>query len=127
MDTPRTLGSQNKPLGDRGERLAADFLERGGWTILARNFRIGHREVDLVARLGEVVAFVEVKTRAGLGYGHTLEAITVGKRREVAFVAQCWIDRHGLDGVDYRFDAVAVILLAGADPVIEHVEDAWRM
>ena len=47
MDTPRTLGSQNKPLGDRGERLAADFLERGGWTILARNFRIGHREVDL--------------------------------------------------------------------------------
>jgi putative endonuclease len=127
MDAPRTLGSQNKPLGDRGERLAAEHLERAGWTILARNYRIGHREVDLVVRRGEVVAFVEVKTRAGLGYGHPLEAITRAKQREVAFVAQCWIDRHGFAGVDYRFDAVAILLLAGREPVIEHIEDAWRM
>ena len=126
MDTPRTLGSQNKPLGDRGERMAADFLERGGWTILARNFRIGHREVDLVARLGEVVAFVEVKTRAGLGYGHPLEAITLKKRREIQQVAQCWVDRHGQPGDEYRYDAISVLIVDGGGPIIEHVEDAWR-
>ena len=127
MNTPRTLGSQNKPLGDRGERLAAEHLERAGWTILARNFRLGHREVDLVARRAEVVAFVEVKTRAGLGYGHPLEAITALKRREIQRVAQVWVERHGREGDVYRYDAVAVLIIAGAEPVIEHVEDAWRM
>jgi len=127
MNTPRTLGSQNKPLGDRGERLAAEHLERAGWTILARNFRLGHREVDLVARRAEVVAFVEVKTRAGLGYGHPLEAITAGKRREVEYVARIWVQRHGRPGDVYRYDAVAVLILAGGEPEIEHVEDAWRM
>ena len=127
MYAPPTLGSQNKPLGDRGEWLAAEHLERAGWSILHRNFRVGHREVDLVARRGEIIAFVEVKTRAGLGYGHPLEAITRAKQREVAFVAQAWIERHGIEGVDYRFDAVAVLLLPGTDPTIEHIEDAWRM
>ena len=126
MRPPRTLDSQNKPLGDRGERLAAEHLERAGWTVLARNFRVGHREVDLVARRGEVVAFVEVKTRAGLGYGHPLEAITAAKRREIEHVARVWVQRHGCPGDVYRYDAVAVLILAGSEPTIEHVEDAWR-
>jgi putative endonuclease len=127
MDTPRTLGQQNKPLGDRGERLAAEHLERAGWTVLARNFRVGRREVDLVARRGEVVAFIEVKTRAGLGYGHPLEAITALKRREIQRVAQVWVERHGREGDVYRYDAVSVLIIAGGEPTIEHVEDAWRM
>ena len=111
-------------VGDRGERLAAHYLEGGGWTILGRNFRVGHKEVDLVARRGEVVAFVEVKTRAGTGYGHPLEAITWKKRREIHQVASAWVDRHGQPGYVYRFDAVAVQVF-GPQPSIEHVEDAW--
>ncbi|HET8655719.1 MAG TPA: YraN family protein [Longimicrobiaceae bacterium] len=116
-----------KPLGDRGEALAARFLEQAGWTVLDRNFRMGHKEIDLVARRGEVVAFVEVKTRAGLGFGHPLEAITWKKRREIQQVAAAWIDRHGRPTDTYRFDAVAILVRGGAEPVIEHVEDAWRM
>jgi putative endonuclease len=127
MNTPRTPGQQNKPLGDRGERMAAEHLERAGWTVLARNFRVGHREVDLVARRGEVVAFIEVKTRAGLGYGHPLEAITLRKRREIQQVAQVWVERHGKPADVYRYDAVAVLIVDGGSPIIEHVEDAWRM
>ena len=115
-----------KPLGDRGERLAAEHLERAGWIIVDRNFRMGRKEIDLVARRGEVVAFVEVKTRAGLGYGHPLEAITWRKRREIHQVATAWIERHGRPGEVYRFDAVAVRLGAGGSPELEHVEDAWR-
>ncbi|MGI9188956.1 MAG: YraN family protein [Longimicrobiaceae bacterium] len=115
-----------KPLGDRGEELAARHLERNGWTVTHRNFRMGRKEIDLVARRGEVVAFVEVKTRAGRGYGHPLEAITWKKRREIQQVAAAWIDRHGQTGYTYRFDAVAVIVGAGA-PLLDHVEDAWRM
>lgn len=116
-----------KPLGDRGEEIAARHLAAGGWTVLNRNFRMGRKEIDLVARRGEVVAFVEVKTRAGLGYGHPLEAITWKKRREIQQVAQGWIERHGRDGDTYRFDAMAVLMGAGGGPVVEHVEDAWRM
>lgn len=127
MTEPRRAGTTNKPLGDRGEQLAAEHLARAGWTVLHRNFRLGHREVDLVARRGEVVAFVEVKTRAGLGYGHPLESITAKKRREVQQVAAAWVERHGREGDVYRFDAVSVLVRAGGEPVIEHVEDAWRM
>jgi putative endonuclease len=116
-----------KPLGDRGEAIAARHLERAGWSIVSRNFRMGRKEIDLVARRGEVVAFVEVKTRAGPGYGHPLEAITWKKRREIQQVAAAWIDRHGRPGETYRFDAVAVLVLAGRAPTVEHVEDAWRM
>lgn len=114
-----------KPLGDRGEALAAAYLERAGWTIVVRNFRMGRKEIDLVARRGEVVAFVEVKTRAGTGFGHPLEAITWKKRREIHQVASAWIDRFGSPGYTYRFDAVAV-LVRGATESVEHVEDAWR-
>lgn len=115
-------------MGDRGEQMAAAYLAERGWVILHRNYRIGHREIDLVMRRTEVVAFVEVKTRGGLGYGHPLEAITWKKRREIQRVAAAWADRHGLPGDVYRFDAVAILLPAGGgDPVIEHVEDAWRI
>jgi putative endonuclease len=116
-----------KDLGDRGEELAARFLQAVGWEVVDRNFRMGRKEIDLVARRGEVVAFVEVKTRAGLGYGHPLEAITWKKRREIQQVAAAWIDRNGRPGDVYRFDAVAVQLPSGGPPLIEHVEDAWRM
>lgn len=116
-----------KPLGDRGETLAASHLERAGWTIVDRNFRMGRKEIDLVARRGEVVAFVEVKTRAGLGFGHPLDAITWKKRREIQQVAAAWVTRFGRPGDLYRFDAVAVRLAAGGAPLLEHVEDAWRM
>jgi putative endonuclease len=116
-----------KPLGDRGEGLAADHLSRSGWTILHRNFRLGHKEIDLVARRGEVVAFVEVKTRGGRGYGHPLEAITLRKRREIFAVAGAWIERFGAETDTYRFDAVSVLVAGGGEPLIEHVEDAWRM
>ena len=116
-----------KPLGDRGEALAAAHLERAGWEIADRNFRLGHREIDLVARRGEVVAFVEVKTRAGLGFGHPLEAITHRKRREIQMVAAAWVDRHGRPGDLYRFDAIAIQLPGGGAMELEHVEDAWRL
>lgn len=125
--TPPRPGG-NKPLGDRGERLAAGFLADRGWMILHRNYRIGHREIDLVARRDEVVAFVEVKTRGGLGYGHPLEAITRKKRKEIQQVAAAWIEAHGSPDDVYRFDAIAILLPAGGgDAVIEHVEDAWRL
>lgn len=114
-------------LGARGEALAAALLERAGWRILARNWRSGHREIDLIAERDGVVAFVEVKTRAGLGFGHPAEAITAQKRRDLARAAQMWILRNGRPGWVYRFDAVAIWWPPQGPPRLEHIEDAWRL
>lgn len=113
--------------GVRGEALAARFLEERGWEILGRNVRAGRREVDLIATRGQVVAFVEVKSRSGDGFGHPLEAITRRKRGEIAAVARAWLRDHPCPGIVLRFDAVAVHVRPGLPPRIEHVEDAWRL
>lgn len=113
--------------GARGEVLAARFLEDRGWVILGRNVRAGRREVDLIASRGGVVAFVEVKSRRGDGFGHPLEAITRRKQGEIAAVARTWLRDHPCPGWVLRFDAIAVHLRPGMSPRIEHVEDAWRL
>ncbi|MGH7482894.1 MAG: YraN family protein [Longimicrobiales bacterium] len=118
--------ARSHELGRRGERLAEGLLRRSGWSVVDRNVRRGHREVDLVVRRGGVVAFVEVKTRSGPGFGHPLESITALKRREIESVARWWIARHGRVGEDYRFDAIAVVCEPGRGERLEHVEDAWR-
>lgn len=105
-------------------------LAECGWQILDRNWRAGHAEVDLVIRRGGVVAFVEVKTRSHSGAGDPLEAITQRKRREVQRAAAHWIRERGCEigKVDaFRFDAAAVSLVAGRDPDIRYLSDAWRI
>lgn len=114
-------------LGTRFETLAARHLEARGWTILDRNWHFGHRELDLVAGRGDVVAFVEVKGRRGAGYGHPLEAITWKKRREVEVAARAWLREHPQPGRTIRLDAISVVAERGGRPSIEHVEDAWRI
>ena len=123
--------------GAHAERLAADLLERNGWTILHRNWRFGRREIDLVARRGRTVAFVEVKARARTIHGHPLESIDWRKRRDLGIAASGWIERHGRAGEEYRFDAVHVVRRPGprssrrgdcpARPDVQHTEGAWSL
>jgi putative endonuclease len=94
--------------------------------VEARNYRHGRKEIDLVVRRGDLVAFVEVKSRRSGSCGHPLEAITARKRAEIEEVAAAWIAAFGEPRDSYRFDAVAV-RLDGASPDLDHVEDAWRL
>lgn len=112
-------------LGRRGEAVAADYLRERGWVLLARNFRAGSKELDLVAARGGVVAFVEVKTRSSATGGTPLEPIRALKRRAVEAAARRWIHEHGKPGATYRFDAIAVDMTGGTAR-IEHIPDAWR-
>jgi putative endonuclease len=124
------MSSSRKSTHDVGrafEDRAAEYLSERGWRLLERNVRFGRREIDLVVRRANVVAFVEVKGRRGSGYGHPLEAITWKKRREIAAVALWWTQRHGEPELSYRFDAVAVERAPDGRLVVQHVEDAWRL
>ena len=122
---PQTWSDPRHRLGVEGERVAIAYLVRAGWSILAHRFRMGRPEIDVVARKGLVVAFVEVKTRWGRSFGSPLEAVTWAKQREIVRVASAWIDRHPLPGVTYRFDVIGVMFEKGR-PHIEHVQDAFR-
>lgn len=112
--------------GQRYETAAADYLVRAGYRVLARNFRIGRNEIDLVVELDGTVAFVEVKGRCGRGFGHPLDAITRVKRRDIARVARGWIRAHGGGWMEFRYDAVAVFEGSRGELKVEHTLDAWR-
>jgi putative endonuclease len=112
--------------GRQCEQLAAELLATNGWTILARNYRFGHKEIDIVAARDATVIFVEVKGRRGRDWGHPLEAITARKRSEIEHVARQWVARYGTPGLLYRFDAIAIVD-AGSQTRVEHIEDAWRL
>ena len=114
-------------LGRRGERLATQHLCSAGWTVLARNYRFGRREVDLVVRKGPLLAFVEVKTRAGGGCGHPEEAVTGKKRRYIEAVAAEYLVRNGYADSLVRFDVITIEVASdGRVTRLQHLEDAWR-
>ena len=117
-----------KELGRRGEEEAARFLEKEGWTILARNARVGRWEVDLVATRGGVLAFVEVKSRRGTEFGSPLAAVSPRKMRHIARAAAGWLRDQGHACVmEIRFDAVGVLWPRDTAPRIVHLPDAWQM
>ena len=107
--------------GLAGEKQAIQYLLARGWHIVAHRFRVGHTEIDLIARQGSLVAFVEVKARRGTAFGSPLEAVTGAKRRELVKAARVWVDRHGRAADVYRFDCIAII-----DHKLEHLADAFR-
>jgi len=107
--------------GLAAEQQAMRYLQSQGWVIAAHRFRVGHTEIDLVARRGPLVAFVEVKARRGTAFGSPLEAVTGPKRRELVKAARVWVDRFGRAADIYRFDCIALV-----DDKLEHVADAFR-
>ncbi len=107
--------------GLAGEAQAIQYLVSRGWRIVAHRFRVGHTEIDLVARQGSLVAFIEVKSRRGNAFGSPFEAVTGAKRRELVKAARVWVDRHGRPSDVYRFDCIAL-----CDNKLDHLADAFR-
>ena len=95
-------------LGRTGEDLACRELRRHGYAILARRFRTRHGELDIVARDGDVLVFVEVKARSSTRFGGALAAVTARKQRQVIAMAQRYMVRVGWAPRPCRFDVVAV-------------------
>jgi putative endonuclease len=117
-------------LGERGERIAEEFLTSRGWTIVDRRFRSGHRDIDLVATQvngsGRIVAFVEVKTRVRDSFGGPLGAVHWRKQREIAHAARDWMSSYRQPGDSFRFDVVGIVYGLGA-PEVCHIENAFAV
>lgn len=111
-------------LGRHGEDLAAEHLAAQGYEIMARNWRCGRGELDLVARDGGCLAFVEVRTRRGRALGTPEESITPAKQARLVDLAWTYIQEHDWPG-DWRIDVVAVEMdRRGRVLRLDHYENA---
>ena len=119
----------NLRTGVWGEDQAEQFLRAKGYRILGRRVRVTARdELDLVARDGEVVVFVEVKTRKTEAFGAPLTAVDRAKRHTVSRAAVRYLQRVKFPQVYIRFDVVEVIGQEGdAHPVVRHIENAFTL
>lgn len=116
--------------GAWGERVAEDYLRGKGYRILGRRVRVGTRdELDLVARHGAQLVFVEVKTRSGEVFGRPLSAVDRGKRHTLSRAAVRYLQRLKDPRVCFRFDVVEVIGRPGSDepPLVRHIENAFPL
>jgi len=95
-------------LGRRGERAAERHLRRNGYRIVARNFRAAGAEIDLVAMDGEILVFVEVKTRRSRAAGAPEEAVDERKQTRMRRAAEVFARRYRADEIEMRFDIIAV-------------------
>jgi putative endonuclease len=96
-------------LGKRGEDLACEELERRGYVILDRRFRTRCGELDIVARDGKTLVFIEVKARSGSSFGSPFEAVTSQKRQRLSAMAESYLLVRRLSGVACRFDVVSIL------------------
>ena len=120
------MSTARQAFGKLGERIAERWLRRDGWVVVNRRFVNGRRDIDLVVRREQTVAFVEVKARKGDDFGGPVEAVHWRKQRELVRSAKVWIDRHGQGPEDYRFDVIGV-LVNGDRVRVRHVPDAFAI
>lgn len=113
-------------LGKWGEEMAAAFLQRAGATLVARNYKTPVGEIDIIARQGKLLLFVEVKTRRSVAFGTPQEAVGPTKQRQIIRTAQWYLKSGGGQGLQPRFDVIAVRPAPGGAE-IEHIVDAFGL
>jgi putative endonuclease len=112
-------------LGRSGEEFACRYLTGKGYEIVARRFRMFRGEIDIIARDGETLVFVEVKARTDESHGRPEEAVTPGKQRQIRRIAQAYLVAHPHPGVACRFDVVAILFRGRDNHRLEHFIDAF--
>ena len=122
---PRPAPNRTRELGRTGEDIACEHLRKKGYEIVERGFRLFRGEIDVVARDGDTLVFVEVKTRADESHGRPEESVTPGKQRQLRKIAQGYLVAHPSPGVDCRFDVIAILFDGPDDYRLEHFVDAF--
>ncbi len=121
--------NDKKERGNWGEERAVLYLRLHGYKIVERNFRCRQGEIDIIARKGDVVAFVEVKQRKNADFGEAREFVTYSKQRRVIAAAELWLLKTGCE-LQPRFDVIEVYAPEGTNtllPEINHIENAFSV
>ena len=121
--------NDKKERGNWGEERAALYLRLHGYKIVERNFRCRQGEIDIIARKGDVVAFVEVKQRKNADFGEAREFVTYSKQRRVSAAAELWLLKTCCE-LQPRFDVIEVYAPDGTKtlfPEIHHIENAFSV
>ena len=112
-------------IGSYGERVAAAYLRRLGYRVLIRNYLTVGGELDLICRHGEMLVFVEVRTRGGEEFGRPAESIGAKKEEALRHAARRYLEQLDREDILYRFDAVEVTLHPGELPVCHLIENLF--
>ena len=114
--------SKTAEIGAKGESLAAKYLMEKGYEILERNYRYKHAEIDIIAKKGQLVVFIEVKTRTKANFGFPEDSVDDKKAAKVIEGAEQYVLENDWRG-DIRFDIVSIIM--ETDKSVQHFEDAF--
>ena len=119
--------AEHNDLGKWGEDEAVLYLEDEGYTIVDRDWRLGRRDLDILAFSpdGNTLVVVEVKTRTGEEYQQPEEAVTPGKMRNLAIAANAYVKEYQVDKV-LRFDVISIVGCAHQVKSLQHLKDAFN-
>jgi putative endonuclease len=115
---------KNISLGKRGEEKAVDFLKEKGYEILEQNWRSGRAEIDVIAKSGSCIVFVEVKTRTNYAFGFPEESVSEHKQKMMIKAAGDYLYKHALE-CSIRYDIIALYVSKDGTWYIKHFEDAF--
>ena len=115
----------SQALGRAGEEIACDYLVKKRYAIVARRFRMFRGEIDIIARDGATLVFIEVKARADESHGRPEESVTPGKQRQIRKIARGYLVENPCGDSDCRFDVISILFRGANDYRLEHFIDAF--
>ncbi len=119
------MTESTKKAGDAGEEIAAQYLQNKGYQIIERNYRYGHGEIDIIARINDTLVFAEVKSRSSLEYGEPEYAVTKAKQNQIKKIAQAYLFEKNIKDQDCRLDVIAIMFIAKNKYTLNHLENAF--
>ena len=116
-----------KDMGNQGEQIAADYVRKHGYRILAAQFHSPMGEIDLVAEQADTLVFVEVKTRRPTYFGTPAQAVSRMKQRRIVQTAYWYLQQRQVADILCRFDVIEVYYQAGSRVLVQHFENAFEV
>ena len=116
---------ERQDLGTFGEEEACRFLKKNGCKILDRNYRARGGEIDIVARNGNMILFVEVKTRVSSDFAEPWQNVGFRKRQNIKAASRLYVEERSLRGMDFRFDVISIVIRSAGEPEIEWIQSAF--
>lgn len=118
----------NKDIGNYGENLALDYLNKNDYDILCKNFRTRNGEIDIICKFKDIIVFIEVKSRYSYTFGFPSEAVTYLKQKQIINLSKYFLIKNKLLNYNCRFDVIEVCFNNNDNLYnINHLEDAFRI